>query len=153
MGWWSETAKQTDRQTDTRGQITRREGVVFIDTISLSLPTLPRSNTTTTATTTPTSSRPSIDSLAMDQPSNSPVTSKQGAEDDRPKRARKTKRIVEQVELSKELKHCQRVVVSLLSHRYASPFAAPVDAVRLNIPDYYTVIKNPMDFGTIKVRA
>jgi len=31
-----ERDSQTNRQTNTRGQITRREGVVFIDTISLS---------------------------------------------------------------------------------------------------------------------
>ena len=27
----------------------------------------------------------------------------------------------------------------------------PVDPVALNIPDYFDVIKNPMDFSTIKV--
>jgi hypothetical protein len=74
-------------------------------------------------------------------------------EDDRPKRARKTKRIVEQVELSKDLKHCQRVLVTLLSHRFASPFSAPVDPVRLGIPDYLTIIKHPMDLGTVKVQS
>ena len=29
-------------------------------------------------------------------------------------------------------------------------FLEPVDPIKLNIPDYPTIIKNPMDFGTIK---
>lgn len=32
----------------------------------------------------------------------------------------------------------------------AAPFAEPVDAVKLNIPTYYTIITNPMDLGTIE---
>ena len=31
-------------------------------------------------------------------------------------------------------------------------FHEPVDPVKLGIPDYPNVIKNPMDFGTIKQR-
>ena len=30
-------------------------------------------------------------------------------------------------------------------------FQEPVDPVKLGIEDYFTIIKNPMDFGTIKV--
>lgn len=37
-------------------------------------------------------------------------------------------------------------------HNYAWPFYVPVDAVKLNIPDYHTIIKRPMDLGTIKKR-
>lgn len=29
-------------------------------------------------------------------------------------------------------------------------FHEPVDPTKLNIPDYFDVVKNPMDFGTIK---
>lgn len=29
-------------------------------------------------------------------------------------------------------------------------FAEPVNVEKLNIPDYYTIVKKPMDFGTIK---
>ncbi len=30
-------------------------------------------------------------------------------------------------------------------------FQQPVDPVKYNIDDYFDIIKNPMDFGTIKV--
>lgn len=32
----------------------------------------------------------------------------------------------------------------------AGPFLVPVDPVKLNIPDYFDIIKQPMDLGTIK---
>uniref|UniRef100_A0A3Q2C6B9 Bromodomain containing 4 n=1 Tax=Cyprinodon variegatus TaxID=28743 RepID=A0A3Q2C6B9_CYPVA len=44
------------------------------------------------------------------------------------------------------------VVKTLWKHQYAWPFHSPVDAVKLNLPDYYTIIKTPMDMGTIKKR-
>ena len=37
-------------------------------------------------------------------------------------------------------------------HQFGWPFQTPVDAMKLNIPDYHKIIKNPMDFGTIKKR-
>ena len=37
-------------------------------------------------------------------------------------------------------------------HHFGWPFHTPVDAIKLNIPDYHKIIKNPMDFGTIKKR-
>uniref|UniRef100_A0A671XD97 Bromodomain containing 4 n=1 Tax=Sparus aurata TaxID=8175 RepID=A0A671XD97_SPAAU len=44
------------------------------------------------------------------------------------------------------------VLKGLWKHQFAWPFHAPVDAIKLNLPDYYTIIKNPMDMGTIKKR-
>merc|ERR1712198_244759 len=37
-------------------------------------------------------------------------------------------------------------------HQFAWPFHQPVDATKLNLPDYHKIIKHPMDLGTIKKR-
>jgi hypothetical protein len=37
-------------------------------------------------------------------------------------------------------------------HQFAWPFQQPVDANKLNLPDYHKIIKQPMDLGTIKKR-
>lgn len=37
-------------------------------------------------------------------------------------------------------------------HQFSWPFQNPVDAVKLNLPDYHNIIKQPMDLGTIKKR-
>lgn len=47
---------------------------------------------------------------------------------------------------------CQSILRTLMKHRYGWPFLAPVDPVKLNIPDYFDIIQNPMDFGTIEKR-
>ncbi|KAL5269753.1 hypothetical protein ACHWQZ_G003278 [Mnemiopsis leidyi] len=44
----------------------------------------------------------------------------------------------------------QKIIKPLWRNRYCWPFQKPVDPVALNIPDYLTIIKKPMDFGTIK---
>lgn len=50
------------------------------------------------------------------------------------------------------MKQCENLLKKLLSHQHASVFNEPVDIVKLNIPDYFTVIKHPMDLGTIRKR-
>ena len=52
-----------------------------------------------------------------------------------------------------ELKFCLHVISELAKARYnhlTAPFAVPVDPVALNIPDYHSVIKKPMDLRTVK---
>lgn len=51
--------------------------------------------------------------------------------------------------IKEQLKYCQRILKGLKRHREAGPFLLPVDPVALNIPDYLTVIKQPMDLSTI----
>ncbi|PIN02476.1 hypothetical protein CDL12_25010 [Handroanthus impetiginosus] len=48
------------------------------------------------------------------------------------------------------LKQCESLLKKLMSQQFAWVFNTPVDVVKLNIPDYFDVIKNPMDLGTIK---
>ncbi|XP_061554300.1 bromodomain-containing protein 3-like isoform X2 [Phycodurus eques] len=52
-----------------------------------------------------------------------------------------------------QLQFMQRVVVKAVwRHHFAWPFYHPVDAVALKLPDYHTIITNPMDLGSIKRR-
>ena len=39
-----------------------------------------------------------------------------------------------------------------MNHHFAWPFLEPVNTIKLGLPDYYQVIKNPMDLSTIKMR-
>ncbi|GMY15060.1 transcription factor GTE10-like isoform X1 [Fagus crenata] len=48
------------------------------------------------------------------------------------------------------MEKCKALLESMRSHQFGWVFNEPVDVVKLNIPDYFTVIKYPMDFGTIK---
>jgi hypothetical protein len=45
------------------------------------------------------------------------------------------------------LKKCQAILKAVKGHKHAWIFAEPVDPVKLNIPDYFTIIKKPMDLG------
>ncbi|XP_028755806.1 transcription factor GTE9 [Neltuma alba] len=47
---------------------------------------------------------------------------------------------------------CATILKSLMSHPYSWVFSKPVDPVALNIPDYFTIISEPMDLGTIKTK-
>lgn len=50
------------------------------------------------------------------------------------------------------LEYGRKVIQDLRKHKYAYPFLKPVDPVALKIPDYFDVIKEPMDLGTVKER-
>ncbi|KAL4629590.1 bromodomain-containing protein 2 isoform X1 [Arapaima gigas] len=55
--------------------------------------------------------------------------------------------------LTNQLQFLQKAVMkSLWRHHFAWPFHEPVDATKLNLPDYHKIIKQPMDMGTIKKR-
>lgn len=48
------------------------------------------------------------------------------------------------------MKQCENLLSRLMSHQFGWVFNTPVDVVKLNIPDYFNVIKHPMDLGTVK---
>ena len=55
--------------------------------------------------------------------------------------------------LTNQLKYIHtNVMKAIWKHQFAWPFHQPVDAVKLNLPDYHKIITSPMDFGTIKKR-
>jgi len=49
-------------------------------------------------------------------------------------------------------RQCQQILKALMKHKAAWPFLVPVDPVQLNIPDYFDVIKEPMDLGTVSAK-
>lgn len=56
--------------------------------------------------------------------------------------------------MSEQMKYCHAVLKELFAKKhggYAWPFYKPVDVKLLNLHDYYDIIKQPMDLGTVKV--
>ncbi|XP_022084196.1 bromodomain-containing protein 4-like [Acanthaster planci] len=53
--------------------------------------------------------------------------------------------------MTNQLQYLQKTVMKALwKHQFAWPFHAPVDPEKLSLPDYFKIIKHPMDLGTIK---
>jgi hypothetical protein len=45
--------------------------------------------------------------------------------------------------------HCDQILLALKNSSHSAPFWKPVDPVADGAPDYFTVIKKPMDLGTV----
>ncbi|XP_078272535.1 bromodomain-containing protein 2-like isoform X2 [Rhinoraja longicauda] len=55
--------------------------------------------------------------------------------------------------MTNQVQYMQKVLMKALwKHQFAWPFYQPVDAMKLGLPDYHKIIKQPMDMGTIKKR-
>lgn len=50
------------------------------------------------------------------------------------------------------LKRCESILSALKKHKFGFPFMEPVDPEVLGIPDYFQVIKEPMDFSKVEKR-
>lgn len=53
---------------------------------------------------------------------------------------------------SKIFKSCSALLEKLMKHKHGWVFNAPVDVENLGLLDYFTIIKHPMDLGTVKTR-
>uniref|UniRef100_A0A804PQ55 Transcription factor GTE8 n=1 Tax=Zea mays TaxID=4577 RepID=A0A804PQ55_MAIZE len=58
--------------------------------------------------------------------------------------------VASSVNYTSSFKQCANLLKSIMSHVWAGPFLVPVDIVKLNIPDYFQIVKQPMDLGTIQ---
>eukprot|EP00742_Colponemidia_sp_Colp-10_P008132 GILJ01008779.1.p1 GENE.GILJ01008779.1~~GILJ01008779.1.p1 ORF type:complete len:750 (-),score=130.32 GILJ01008779.1:187-2436(-) len=47
-------------------------------------------------------------------------------------------------------KRCSAILKKLKTNSYAWPFLEPVDPVKLNVPDYFHIVKRPMDLATVE---
>ncbi|XP_074122357.1 bromodomain testis-specific protein isoform X2 [Sminthopsis crassicaudata] len=62
-------------------------------------------------------------------------------------------KVVKSVKLTEQLKYCNEILKEMFAKKhvaYAWPFYKPVDVTALGLHNYYDVVKNPMDLGTIK---
>ncbi|CAI9784393.1 unnamed protein product [Fraxinus pennsylvanica] len=50
------------------------------------------------------------------------------------------------------LKSCSALLERLMKHKHGWVFNKPVDTVALGLHDYFEIIKNPMDLGTVKAK-
>ncbi|XP_022642241.1 transcription factor GTE7 [Vigna radiata var. radiata] len=53
-------------------------------------------------------------------------------------------------EVGNLMKGCSQVLQKLMKHKHGWIFNVPVDAVGMGLHDYYDIIKQPMDLGTVK---
>ncbi|KAJ8764752.1 hypothetical protein K2173_009146 [Erythroxylum novogranatense] len=53
-------------------------------------------------------------------------------------------------ESAKFMKKCGQILTKLMKQKHGHVFNTPVDVVGLQLHDYYDMIKNPMDLGTVK---
>lgn len=48
------------------------------------------------------------------------------------------------------MRKCLKILASLKKHQFAFPFIKPVDPIGLQVPDYFDIVKEPMDLGTVE---
>lgn len=67
-----------------------------------------------------------------------------------PKKLESNKEALEELQSEKWQQVANKIITTVKKIKGANIFHHPVDHVKLGIPDYPTIIKKPMDFGTVK---
>lgn len=52
--------------------------------------------------------------------------------------------------LSEDMKKCNKILMLLKKHQSAGPFLQPVDPQTDKAPDYYDIVKEPIDLSTVE---
>ena len=68
-----------------------------------------------------------------------------------PQKLNDNKEALEELQKDKWQTVASKILTTVKRAKNANIFHHPVDHVKLGIPDYPTIVKKPMDFGTIKV--
>ena len=48
------------------------------------------------------------------------------------------------------MRKCLKILSLLKKHQFSFPFLKPVDPLALQVPDYFDIVKEPMDLGTVE---
>jgi bromodomain-containing factor 1 len=141
----------------------KRKATPVADTAPRAPPARRQSRGATITSGSPTSATPA-QTFALD-PSGTPLIRRDSTkgEGGRPKREihpPKSKDLIynarpKKKKFATELKFCEEVLGEIKKpkyHQWSSPFLVPVDPVALGIPDYFKVIKTPMDLSTVTTR-
>ncbi len=51
--------------------------------------------------------------------------------------------------INQAVKPCFKILEQLKGYKHAWPFLEPVDVNNLGIPEYYEIVKQPMDLSTV----
>ncbi len=141
----------------------KRKATPVVDAAPRAPPARRQSRGATVTAGSPTSAAPA-QTFALD-PSGTPLIRRDSTkgEGGRPKREihpPKSKDLIynarpKKKKFATELKFCEEVLGEIKKpkyHQWSSPFLVPVDPVALGIPDYFKIIKTPMDLSTVSTR-
>jgi len=115
-------------------------------------PPLPLEQTTTPSTPTTTLNEIPLGLEPIDIDKSSRTTSRSHRVIKKPKFLVSDDSKSASVKLNAPLRKCRDILKTLMSQSHSYIFNEPVDHVTLNIPDYPSIVKNPMDLGTVDKR-